>query len=95
MREYIVVTPRVVGTPEIGYSTAYYSDMKRCPTLRSVIRHAQNDLYQSDDFLIGKLDGNQLIQLQWMDEVRDDIEELEDVAYQLCLSTPCLREAGR
>lgn len=43
------------------------------------------ELAQSDDFLIGKVDGDRLVSLQWMEEVRDDRGELVDVATQLCL----------
>lgn len=84
--EYIVIMPRIEGNPEIGYSTAYYSDMKRCQTMRGVIRHGSVDLEQSDDFLIGKVDGNRLVKLQWMDEIRDDESELENAAKGLGLS---------
>ena len=38
-----------------------------------------------DDFLIGKVDGDHLLSLQWMEEVRDDRDELADCAGQLCL----------
>ncbi|WP_078344573.1 hypothetical protein [Mycobacteroides chelonae] len=84
--EYIVIMPRIEGNPQIGYTTAYYSDMKRCQTLRGVIRHGSVDLDQSDDFLIGKVEGNRLVRLQWMDELRDDKDELAQAAEGLGLS---------
>lgn len=85
MAEFIVVMPRIEGNPERGYGHVYYSDLKRSPSVEQVIRHGAVDLDQSDDFLIGKVDGQRLVSLQWMDEVRDDRDELINVATQLCL----------
>lgn len=84
--EYIVVMPRIEGNPEVGYEECYYSDSKRFLTLRQVIRHGMNDLCQSDDFLIGKVNGNKLLSLQWMEELRDDRDEVEAAARCLGLS---------
>jgi len=86
MSEYIVVMPRIEGNPETGYSTCYYTDRVRCFSLRDVKRHGMDDLDQSDDFLIGTLDGCRLLSLQWMDDLRDDHDELLDVANQLGLT---------
>ena len=74
--EFIVIRCQIVGNLEIGYSSAYYWDMKRLPSVEQGIAH--------DDFLIGKVEGNRLVSLQWMEEVRDDCDELADAAGQLC-----------
>jgi len=84
--EYLVVTPRIEGNPEIGYDTYYYSDNKRLYDVPCAIRHGVVVLDQSDDFLIGKVDGKRLVSLQWMERVRDDPDELADVAEQLGLN---------
>lgn len=86
MSEYIVVKSYATGNPEVGYSLAYSSDLKRYPTLRQVICHGMHDLELSDDFLIGKVDGNTLLSLQWMERLRDDRDEAVEVAQQLCLA---------
>jgi hypothetical protein len=85
MAEFIVVMPRIEGNPERGYGCAYYSDLKRLPSVEQAVSHGCLELAQSDDFLIGKVDGARLVSLQWMEEVRDDRDELVDVAAQLCL----------
>ena len=85
-REFIVVTPQVAGNPEIGYGTHYYSDMRRCETLNEAVRHGAVELDRADDFLIGNVDGNRLVALQWMNESRDDDHERRVVAAQLGLS---------
>lgn len=85
MSEFIVVMPRIEGNPERGYSTVYYSDLKRQPSVEQAVSHGCLELAQSDDFLVGKIDGQRLVSLQWMDEVRDDRDELINVATQLCL----------
>lgn len=86
--DYIVVRSYVTGNPEMGYSLAYGSDLKRFPTLRQAIRYGTHDLDLADDFLIGVVDDKTLMSLLWMDELRDDRDELSDVAYQLCLAVP-------
>jgi hypothetical protein len=83
--EFIVVLPRIEGNPEMGYDHVYYSDLKRLPSVEQAVSHGCLELAQSDDFLIGKVDGPKLVSLQWMDEVRDDRHELIDAAKQLCL----------
>lgn len=87
MSEYIVVMCRIEGNPERGYGEVYYSDLKRFPTVVGVVHHGMGELEQSDDFLIGKLDGNKLVSLQWMEEARDDRDEVEHVAEQLGFTT--------
>lgn len=85
--EFIVVRCQIVGNPEIGYSSAYYWDMKRLPSVEQGIAHGCVELGH-DDFLIGKVEGNRLVSLQWMDEVRDDRQEVIEAASQLCLEPP-------
>ncbi len=93
MSEYIVIQCQIVGNPEIGYSSAYYCDMVRKPSVKQAIKHGLTELGH-DDFLIGKVDGRRLVSLQWMEEVRDysdesdsdgNRHEREDCANQLCL----------
>lgn len=84
--EYIVVMPRIEGNPEMGYSHVYYSDLKRLPSVEQVVSHGCLELAQSDDFLIGEVDGRRLVSLRWMEEIRDDEDERIDVATQLGLS---------
>jgi hypothetical protein len=87
MTEFIVIMPRAEGNSEHGYSTCYYSDMRRFSTLKKVIRHGAVDLDQADDFLIGMIVGNKLVALQWMEEVRDDYDERIEAAEQLGLKS--------
>lgn len=82
--EYIVVMPRIEGDLESGYNTVYYSDYRRCSTLDQAIRHGMNDLDQADDFLVGKVDGNTLLSLQWMERERKD-HDFEVSAAAECL----------
>lgn len=82
--EFIVVRCQIVGNPEIGYSSAYMSDMQRKPSVETAIMYGVRQL-DHDDFLVGKVDGDRLVSLQWMEEVRDDRDELTDCAGQLCL----------
>jgi len=88
MSEFIVVMPRIEGNPERGYGHVYYSDLKRLPSVEQAVSHGCLELAQSDDFLIGKVEGQRLVSLQWMEEVRDDRAELINVATQLCLEVP-------
>lgn len=80
--EYIVIAPRIVGNMDAGYSTVYLTDEVRCWHVGGAVNRGFK-LYESEDFLIAKVDGRQLVSLQWMDEVRDDDDELAEVAAQL------------
>lgn len=81
-REYTVIMPRIVGNPDAGFSTVYYPDSERYNTLTRCIRRGVYELDQSDDFLIAVLKGDTLVGVQWMDEMRDELSELHEVAEQ-------------
>ncbi len=91
--EFVVVKCQIVGNPEIGYSSAYYCDLVRKPSLEQAIAHGCMELGH-DDFLIGKVEGRRLVSLQWMEEVRDYSDDTDadgnrreraECAAQLCL----------
>lgn len=83
--EFIVVMPRVEGSTGTGYRTTYYSDNQRFPSVGRAIRHGAVELDQADDFLVGKVYGQRLVSLQWMNELRSDPDELASAASDLCL----------
>ena len=80
---YIVIRPAIVGNLE-NWTTEYYWDGAVYTTRARAITGGFK-VHGHDDWLIGILRDDQLIRVAWMDEDRDDADELADIAAALSL----------
>ncbi len=86
--EYVVIRPQIVGNPERGFSTAYYSDLVRKPTKRAGIAHGIRS-EGHDDFLLAHLKGETLVMVSWQYEDRpDEDSERDEIAATFGWSVP-------
>lgn len=83
MSEWIVIGHRIEGDNRSGYTSAYYWDHKRFVSRGKAISHGTNDLDLADDFLIGEVMGQTMFAIWWMDDQRDDLDELSTIANDL------------
>lgn len=78
--QYMVVVTQIVGSPE-AWSYSYTSDEQRFADRRTAIDHGLRVLGH-DDFNIGTLRGDRLVEFGWQfedfpPEDRDDLAEIE------------------
>lgn len=86
MTDWIVIRPFITGSFERGFQEEYTSDLMVHSSHSAAISHGFETI-GSDDFLVGRLSPTgRLDLLAWMDEVRDDTDELCEVSRQLCLN---------
>ncbi len=81
---WLVVAPRIVGSPESEYETIYDSDMETSATRAFAISRGF-ELIGSDDFLLLELVDGKATRLAWMDEGKDDGAEMLAICKQLDL----------
>lgn len=81
MREYIAICPSIVGNMEHGFETVHGWDGARFPNWEAAKSHGF-ELRDSDDFNIGVLEGDTLVDYLWMDQPMNDPEGMAEVAAQ-------------
>lgn len=79
--EYIVIEPSIVGSSSSGFETIYGWDGRRYPSADEAIA-AGFKSRESDDFNIGVVVGNSLIDFRWMHRPMDDREGMRAIAKQ-------------
>lgn len=82
-RTFEVVTARIVGNPEAGYSTAYYPNGQRFRSKAKAIKHGFA-ICDSDDFNVAELEGDVLVRFWWMDEHEQFADDLAEIAEACC-----------
>lgn len=83
-KTYFALAADVVGNPSVGLTTVYGSSVKEFPKRAEAISHGF-ETYSCDDFLIGIMEGGKLVGVAYMDEDRDDGDEIIEVAKALGL----------
>jgi len=80
-KEYIAILPQIVGNSERGFRITHLWDGWRFSTPLEARRHGFQ-VRESDDFNIGVIENDKVIELRWMDEVfwpeHVDLEEIND-----------------
>lgn len=78
LHRYIVIRPAIVGNLE-NWTTEYYWDGAVYITRQKAV-HGGFKVHGHDDWLIGVIRNDQLVQVAWMDDPPRDAEELASVA---------------
>lgn len=86
-REYIVIEQSIVGNQEHGFECLYGWDGVRHATHQDAVRAGWRSR-ESDDFNIGIVEGNELVDFLWMDQPMNDPEGMTECAKQNGLRVP-------
>lgn len=80
-REYIVIEQSIVGNQEHGFRCVYDWDGNRYATHKEAVRAGWRSR-ESDDFNVGVVEGNTLVDFLWMNQPMNDPEGMAECASQ-------------